>query len=101
MPRWTKVVVATRARLMSDPVAGADHVAFKVFAGEERAVVDVVDARTSRTVRFVPPEGKVVARLVSVDAQELCLEVGDRADPASNAPLSTWRLALRGLPELR
>lgn len=94
-------VVATRARLMSDPVAGADHVAFKVFAGEERAVVDVVDARTSRTVRFVPPEGKVVAQLVSVDAQELCLEVVDRADPASNAPLSTWRLALRGLPELR
>lgn len=100
-PLVARRVAPTRAHFLSEPVAGEDRVAFKVIGADGAAVVDVVDARSGRTVRFTPPPRRVVARLVSVDAQELCLEVGDATARSMTSPLATWRVALRHLPELR
>lgn len=98
-PPSPRRIASTASTILSEPVAGAGHVAYEVLVGGGRTAVDVLDVASSRTVRFDPPASRSVARIVFVDAKELAVEVTDTARVRSmTAPMWTWRVELAGLP---
>jgi hypothetical protein len=98
-PPSPRRIASTATTILSEPTAGAGHVAYEVLVDpDRRAAVDILEVATSRTVRFEPPASKTVARIVYVDAKEVAVEVTDARERSMTSPMWTWRITLAGLP---
>jgi len=97
-PAALRRVGATSLHAMDAPIAGAGHVAWRVWLDPDHTAVDVLDVASSRRVRFTPPPARRVGRLVYVDDAELAVVVVDAANRSMTAPTWTWRVRLDALP---
>ncbi len=95
-PPVRRKIGTTKLRTMTEPIAGAGHVAYKSWLDAAHSMVLVLDSASGRTVQFTPPHDRTIGRLVWVNDQEVAIEIVDANRRTMSALL--WRISLASMP---